>query len=147
MTITYTGTRRFFTSQIIHAWNDKSWQSSLYGFRKKGRVRFSWRGPFAFWFNLYLLWTVCSFPGMRYGKLSSFSCCCAFLKKWEMKSNFFCFLVQCEIRLIDYFDERETSRDDSHEDFFACCCCSPRSHCLKTAPKRSHLYLASKVIF
>ena len=24
----------------------------------------------------------------------------------------------CEIRLIDYFDERETSRDDSHEDFF-----------------------------
>ena len=25
----------------------------------------------------------------------------------------------CEIRLIDQFDERETSRDDSHEDFFA----------------------------
>ena len=27
-------------------------------------------------------------------------------------------LILSEIRLIDYFDERETSRDDSHEDFF-----------------------------
>ena len=42
----------------------------------------------------------------------------ALLAHCEKKSSI------CEIRLIDYFDERETSRDDSHEDFF-CAACSP----------------------